>query len=396
MNKLRRKHIYVIIATSCLIGATLGLTTNVAGLYINSVCEYLNASRGQVSLTITICSVAFALAGMLVPRLLKEQNYRLFVASATVLTVVCTVCLSLAEKLWVFYLLNALRGFGAGLISSVPVTIMLNNWFVRNNGLITSLVLGFSGIIASLFSPVLAGVIEKYDWQKGYLFNAGAIALLCGLAWLLPVGLNPESVGEQAYGASEEKNSASKEQSDDEIDKIKYLLIVAFAVFCAMGTSFGQHLPGLASYYGLPESLGATLLSMAMLINTMGKLMLGAGIDRFGSRLTLICGCLICAVGYLLLMSGRVILLYGGALLMGLSYGLTIVGVVFLIRKCFGTRNYSRVYPSVSMLMMSFSAFSSSLVGFSYDLSGSYYLILSVMAVMLILSALIVMTVDRD
>ena len=50
------------------------------------------------------------------------------------------------KTLPMFYILGALRGMSTALFSSVPLTMIINNWFVEKHGLATSIVLSFSGV----------------------------------------------------------------------------------------------------------------------------------------------------------------------------------------------------------------------------------------------------------
>ena len=77
----------------------------------------------------------------------------------------------------VLMILNGIRGFASGLIGTVTVTVMINYWFNKNNGLMTSIAMGFSGLAAALLSPFLTGIITSSGWRTGYMTVAALTVL---------------------------------------------------------------------------------------------------------------------------------------------------------------------------------------------------------------------------
>ena len=143
-NKLSGRYLLIMLAMCGLIASSVGLQTNIAGLFFTPIATGFNISKGAVSLTLTISNLVFAFGGIVAPKLLKESNLKVMVIGATVLEAAGTILLSMAPNIMFMYILNAIRGFAAGVLGFVIVTMVISNWFKANVGLMTSIALGFS------------------------------------------------------------------------------------------------------------------------------------------------------------------------------------------------------------------------------------------------------------
>ena len=66
MRGLRGKYLLVLVAMCGMIATSLGILTNTAGLFFSPVSEDFGTGVGNVSLTLTICNLAYAASGMTV------------------------------------------------------------------------------------------------------------------------------------------------------------------------------------------------------------------------------------------------------------------------------------------------------------------------------------------
>jgi len=88
MKEIKGKYLLVLIAMCGVIGASLGLTTNVTGVYITPVAEAFNVGKGTVSMTLTICNIVYSIGGILVAKMLNQKSYKkVALISAVLLTV---------------------------------------------------------------------------------------------------------------------------------------------------------------------------------------------------------------------------------------------------------------------------------------------------------------------
>ena len=362
----------VLVAMCGLIATALGMLTNVAGLFFTPIADDFGIGRGSVSLGLTICNLVFAVGGLFTMRIVTAGRFRLTLLAGTVATAGATAALALSHGVVMLYVLNAVRGFAAGVLGIVLVTTVINNWFHRNSGLITSIAMGCSGLVGAALSPVLSAVIQSAGWRVGYLVCAALILLFNLPAVLLPIALRPEDVSLKPLGETEAA-SGTNAATASLVQPVLFGLALGYAVLASLLSAFPQHFPGLADAYALPASVGSAALSVCLVANTGGKLLCGALADRFGARRTLLLlgGLVAASVALMLAVHAGGALLIGAALL-GFSYALATVGLVVFTKDVFGLENYGRVYPKLTLGTTVSNALGSSLVGFMFDASGAY------------------------
>ena len=398
-GKISGRYLLILIAVSGLIATSVGLTTNVAGLFFTGISDEFGILKGSVSMTLTICNIVFALGGLAAPKLLKEERLRVLLIGGTALIAGSTALLGLCPNIYMMYILNALRGFAGGVLGFVMITMVINNWFHTNVGLATSIAMSCSGLAGALFSPVISGVIESGGWRTGYLFTAAVMAVLNLPAILFLPSLKPETKGMVPLGYKPSENSEKKETAGEtssaaKISMVLFLMVTAYSFMACGSTALPQHFPSIADSYMLSASVGAMMLSVCMVANSLGKIILGALADRFGSRISLLLYCaLTIGAAVLMMLVHTASAMYIGAGLFGLVYALGTVGVVMMTKDTFGLENYSRTYPKISLAGTIANAVFSSVIGFMYDISGNYVPTLILMLTMLGLNTLIILRV---
>lgn len=392
---MKHKAWLVLVAMCGLVAASVGISINTSGIFYSVVANSLHIYRGSFAFHMTIFSLVTAITALFVPKLLQKVNYKLLLLIGILIATASTAMMAMARQVWQFNLLGGIRGFSTGLFSIVTVTMVINNWFKSKNGLATSLALAFSGIMGAALSPVFALIIQKSSWQITYLVEAGMILLLCLPALILPYKFNPLDEGLQAYGAVEGKTEKTNRSEKTALGWGLTMLIV-FAFLVSFTSSMTQHLPGYASSIGYSAELGASLLSLGMVGNILSKLLVGSLSDYLGiAKSTLILIALnLVACGLLLLASSSSILLVG-SFLFGSCYGLGAVSSPLLTRMAFGDQNYGKTFPIVSFTGNIGASLAFSSIGYIYDFSSSYRPAFLIIVLMLVVSAVNVVLLDR-
>lgn len=369
-----------------LVGSAVGICMGTAGLFYTAIAEDFSISKGSVSLMYTITSVAAAFAGLFIPRILRKENrLKLLIITGIVLSIGGTALLSLASGLWSLYLFSVIRGAGAGLLSFVLATTVINRWFLAKNGLMVSIAMAFSGLPGVLLSNVFTGVIEKSGWRFGYLFVSVVMIIFCLPAILFPLSVKPEAAGLKAYGYEEfqkykEENpqTAVVAQSNEIVNPkaAEMVLLIAFTILTCVIASVLQHLPGFAVSIGFAASLGALMTSLASAANILSKLMYGVLADRIGAyKATLLCAFINIVSILILLLLKFPWSLAAGAFLFGFTFANSSTALSIMTRELFGIDKYTRVYPTISFAGAMANAFGVTLLGMIYDLFGNYYIV---------------------
>ncbi len=388
-QKFSLRYLLVLLSSCGMMAASVGLLINSFGVFIIPIADDLMLGQGAVSMMHTVSNLCMAVSGMLTNKLLQKLRLKPILIAATVLLVGTTVGLGLSSNLFVLYLFCAVRGFVGGIVGNVLVAILVNNWFVKNNGTFVSIAMSMSGVIGAVFSPVLSSIIQASGWRVGFFAMAGFILLFELPGILSPIDVYPSLVGCLAYGETPQTihPTADEQATGGTLAKVAllpFLLISLFQLIVAFSTSFPQFFPGFAREMGLPAATGALMVSVNLAMNTGGKLSFGLLSDRIGAKKTVFIFSALLFFGPILLIIFRPWCLLPAAILTGVSYSLSTVGVVLLVRSAFGVEKYNQVYPKMVLLGTASNALGFSLIGFLFDLTGSY------MVSFLLLQALLV------
>ena len=396
MNNNKGVYLLVVLSMCGLIGTSLGLITNIAGLFFSPIAEEFQTLRGSVSLTLTLSNLLSALGGLLMPKLINDSHLKRTLILCTLGISITSILLGLSHSLILMYLLHMIRGFVAGLTGIVLITVVINNWFQERVGLAMSIALSFSGLSGAIFSPLINQVITISGWRVGF-FVVGILAILLNLpAILFLPSIHPESKGYQPFGYKKiqdnEVISSTKETS-----KVYFVICCIFASIAVGFTSLTQHFPGIGQAYGYATIVGATMLSLAMIANSAGKVILGILIDTFGSKRPILLHCMIlCFSTISLLLFHSPIMLYLASFFYGFVYSVANIGLATMTKDLFGKENYSKTYPTFSMFGTIGSSITASGIGYIYDYTHSYSPILIMILTLFILNTIFVLYCYRN
>ena len=374
----------VMLAMCGLVGSAVGICMGTAGLFYSHIASDLNVSSGSVSLMYTITALSAAFAGLLIPIILKkEKMLKPLIIGACILTIGGTFLMSLANNLFLLYVLSIVRGVGSGLLSFVLATTLINNWFYARNGLMVSCAMAFSGLPGVLLSGVITNVIMSSGWRFGYVFVSIVMLVFSAPAILLPVCLRPQMADMQPYGyedylkyreANRDKVVFQQSSSGVEMFSVEMVSLIVYTVFACVIASMLQHLPAFALSVGLTASVGALMSSMASASNIASKLMFGALTDKLGAhRTTVLCAVINVISVVLMIFVHTPLTMALGAFLFGFTFANSSTAMSILTRETFGMENYTKVYPLIAFVGSAANAVGVTLMGMLYDASGSYY-----------------------
>ena len=395
---MKAKHILVLAALCSLASASVGVCMNTAGLFYNPIAEDLSVSVGSVSLTVTILTVASSFSGLLVPRIMKENTVFWIVACGMVLMSGGALIMSFAESVFLLYAGSILKGFGSGLVNFILITAISNNWFYKSHGLITSVILSFSGIPGVILSPLIRSMILTYGWRTANTGVAVLLALLCLPFLLFRVTIRPEKQGLKPYGyeefiAEKEKGNIRVISSADENFSFHtplFALTSTYMILVCLAAALPNHLPAYAESISM-AGISGIILSMTLAGNIVSKLIFGIIVDRSGARNAIfLCAALSLSAMTVLILHPSELIVLIASFIANFTAANSATGVTMIVSDMFGEKNYSTAYPVISFIGSYAMAFSSAAMGFMYDLTGSYTVIFA--CIMAIQAAVIIVT----
>lgn len=362
-----------IVSLCGLISCSLGICSNVQGVFFTEAAKDLHVMVGTFSMQNTVACIITYILAIYFAEIAEKVNYQKMLLTGAVMTGISFVAMGAIRNLIVFYILGIVRGIGASVFAVAIVTIGIQNWFKEKTGFVTSLVFCTSGITGMVLSPLFAWIMEHFSWRVAYVIMGSISFLLILPAICSGFTLKPQQKGMQPYG---KEQAEKREQAGASVEKSAWGVfgaLAGIAVLYNLILGFSQHLPGYGESIGMSATQGAFLLSLCMFGNVVFKLFSGIISDRCGAVKTTNLMVGINLVSVILLFALRVLWLQETcAFLFGVMYSVITVCLSLTTLECCGGTEYSRVFPKISMVGGIANPVAVSLLGYVYDLSGSY------------------------
>lgn len=304
------------------------------------------------------------------------------------------------------YLCGILIGVGNACLTYSAVPLMINLWYRSNIATMISLATSGQALGKLLFSPVSTYLTAAFGWRNAMLF----FGILSGVLFLSVTGLflknSPESIGLSPYdplpgGSSPPQDEATGLPAGQVFRSPVFFLLAVSAFFAGYCLSVNTSIVAIAKTSGALSAGAAGFSGSAIAAGMLiGEPAFGAMLDRDTNlRRPLLLFTLIQAAG--LVLAANIYLFPGlilaGSFLIGLGVGATaIVLIPSVCRLLFGRRTYGAFYQKLVAVISAANAVSSYLTNYLYDLTGSYALILYVMAGITLLIFLFVILAVRQ
>jgi MFS family permease len=385
---MEKKHYgWAVLSACCAMMLGLGMTTNAIGQYFVPVTNDLNLGMGQFTFYYALRGIFLVASMTMLNKLLQKIEARLLLSVCFAVQLLCTALMGTFTQVWQWYVAGAVMGAFLPPVYFVIPPIVLSNWFIKKKGLVIGIALAFSGVGGAIMNPILANIIQSYGWRIAYFANA-IIAGVVVLPFLMfVIRLNPADKGLKPYGYEEQPaESPDGVPAEADANKLKgasretvvrsfsFAAMVALFIACGFFAGYPQHLTAYGVFIGHPATLASLLLSLSMIGNFTSKLVLGYLNDRFGGKVMIFTSLALTTASLLLLLGGAGYLpaLMIGSLLAGCFLSISSVATPLLIHTVYGSRDYARIFVLLSLFQNLFVSFGPPIVGFMFDLSGSY------------------------
>lgn len=389
MKKKPIHYAWLILAACCALqGGTLGLIQNTVGLFYLPVCREMGFELGDFTFHATLKGLASCAVLPLAVPILRRGNIRVTLTVSLLVMTLCTMGMSLLRSLWQWYAVGIVQGVAGAVLNGVTIPVLLGNWFRQKKGLAVGIAGTFSGVLGMIANPAGSALIDAMGWRAGYV-AFGLTSLILILPFTLFVfRYAPEDMGLAPYGDAPASQSG-RVKADAPAVKPGLMMLAGLVVLHAVAmftSAFNQHLVAFSTSVGFAG--GAVLVSVSMAGNMLGKLALGSLSDRTGPARTTLLSFAMALAGFLIVFRTG-IALYAAAFLTGMILPSATVLMPLLIQRAYNDRGYERAYSYISTLGSVVYAFSGSVMGYMYDRSGSYTLVVQLCTALLAVSVII-------
>lgn len=383
---MKKIHYSWVIMVGCFFLMTdLGLQLSLVSVFLKPVSESIAVSRTAFSATYLISGPFGILSGICDGKLYRRFSMRRVIMVGSCMTALSIIGFSFATSLWQFYVIAPFYGFGSGLTSTIPVSILLSNWFQEKRGIATSIAFTGSSIGNLIFTQLSVHILLVLDWRMTYRILA--VTRLC---IVLPVALflikaHPQQAGLQPYGAGKTGTAhPDGKQSGETVTGITQKAFMKTPVFYCLGFSafsialcilgIQNHFQSFLTDLGYTSVFAANVLSLLLIAQIIGKFSIGILLDKVGPRFSSLCVMVLFLFGCCcLLYTGKVsALAFVGAFAIGLSASQVTIFPPYMTSEIVGNREYPAIIGKVQLFNTLGTNINSTATSMLYDMFHGY------------------------
>ena len=404
----------------------VGALTQIAGVFslsstlsvfLKPITEDLGVSRGAFSLVRTgEVLISAAIAPLIGPHIDRRGGRSLIVIGAVVASL-GYILLSQVEKFWQFFLLRCtLVVVGDTLMGSLVVMVIISRWFIRKRGraiAISNLGTGIAKVSMPLFA---ASLFVWVGWRQTWaVFGILALALVVWPAIAL-IRSSPEEMGLHPDGEPLPQPNALSSEREAKLSGVQRQALAAdvpwsradalrTGAFWLIAFSFGIASVGIAGLnlhvFAFVTDIGYSPMTAAGIMSTIAFTQLGSTLfwgllaERIDIRKATMAQFLTQAIGLMLaITAAQLRFVYAGFFLYGIGLGGSFVLREVVWANYFGRLSLGTIRGLGLFLTQIFAASGAPFFGFLFDVTGSYSLSFTLFAGTLLLSAVLIMSVQ--
>ena len=329
----RNGYCWVVCAVATLLlFVTMGTVSNGFSVFLPYIMDHMGLTHAQTSSLVTLrCLVSFfAMLGIGV--YYRKVSLRIGTAIAAACAGVAFLLYSVATTYPVFCIGAAVSGLSYGLGSMIPVSILMNRWFVQHKALALSICATGSGIATIALPPVTTLLVERLSMAAAFRIEAVGIFVAVAVIALF-LRSDPADMGLRPFGQAEtpaEREGPAAPPVSKTLTPQMWALMACVSLFMgALANPGFSHLSVLFSSEGFSSTVVAAIISGTGAMLTLGKIIYGQTTDRIGGcRSSLLFGALLLA-GYLLCclaFLGSIPLCVATVLCIGVGYPIATIG----------------------------------------------------------------------
>ena len=351
------------------------------GLYIEPLESEFGWSRTQVSLGFSSSFVVAGVSAPIVGRWVDSRGPRSAIVVGAVFTAASYLLLATTTMLWQWYFYSAVNALARQLMFFIPFQTLILRWFDRRRGIALGIFgTGFS-LGGFLFVPVMATVIESFEWRGGFAFSGLAVAAI-----FLPIGLfvvrnSPSEVGQVVDGQPSQSGEPSPSTERSGVrpgvalrTPLFWVLATAFTLFFFGVFGLLVHQIPFFESVGVSRRTATAIVSISAGTSILTRLTLSWYADRVARFETIAM-----ALTVVLMASMVALLVDSGPAGIGVFLLLWIVGrsagpimEALLLTQAFGARYFGTLLGAVVVVETAGQILSPAIAGAIFDATESY------------------------
>ncbi len=389
-----------------LLAATIGtmcgiftLTNYTQGFFVGPVTSEFGWSAPQFFLSYTVLMCSGLLTGPLIGYIAQRVGLRTVGIVGLIGHSLAYVVLSLnTGSLMLWYLSWALVAIlGAG---SLPIiwTGVLNNWFTKHRGKAIGITMAGTGLGAFLLPPIVEFLIANHGWRTAY-HGIGLGALLISLPIVFALFKEKPDSSTATDGEVMANKVETWGLTTKDAMRTKQFWILGAVLFLTVIVVAGllSNFERIMTEQGFERSSIAQIAAVMGLTVIIGRLMVGALVDRFWAPGVAACFFLVATLGLLILVGTQVTMATAllVAVMIGLAAGAELDLLAYLTGKYFGPAHYPAIFGLIIAFFTVGAGIAPPLFGMAAQMFQGYGTMLSISIGLLLVSILLFLSLGR-
>lgn len=389
-----------------LLAATIGtmcgiftLTNYTQGFFVGPVTSEFGWSAPQFFLSYTVLMCSGLLTGPLIGYIAQRVGLRTVGIVGLIGHSLAYVVLSLnTGSLMLWYLSWALVAIlGAG---SLPIiwTGVLNNWFTKHRGKAIGVTMAGTGLGAFLLPPIVEFLIANHGWRTAYR-GIGLGALLISLPIVFALFKEKPDSSTATDGEVMANKVETWGLTTRDAMRTKQFWILGAVLFLTVIVVAGllSNFERIMTEQGFERSSIAQIAAVMGLTVIIGRLMVGALVDRFWAPGVAACFFLVATLGLLILVGTQVTMATAllVAVMIGLAAGAELDLLAYLTGKYFGPAHYPAIFGLIIAFFTVGAGIAPPLFGMAAQMFQGYGTMLTISIGLLLVSILLFLSLGR-
>lgn len=383
MTANRSPHIFygyiVLVAAFCIVAIAGGIWA-IFGVFFEPMLTDFGWTRAELSVASSLSILFLTLFGIAGGKFTDRFGARLYVTACGLFLGLGFFLMSRVNAIWQVYLVYGVV-IGVGMSGFwVPMMATVARWFVRRRGMMVGIVLAGGGVGITIMPPLVARLISAVGWRISYTC-VGLITMIIVILAAQFLRRDPAQAGQFPDGVDETGTELSGLQAEGFSLRQAigtrgfWMLCAIFSCLWFSANAVWVHIVIHAIDSGIPATSASSIPAVMGGVGIVARIIMGTAADKIGFKATLLIGFALMAVSLLWLLVARELWAF---YLFAVGFGFGFAGLAVLesplVARLFGLTSLGVILGSMEFVSTVFGVTSPIIVGYIFDIMGSYQL----------------------
>lgn len=391
-----------VLGCGTLVAGTVTFYTVVIGDFFVPAAESLGVDNSSISLYSTLLYLGIACGLPFVGNCIHRIPPIGIAVFAAIQSLVI-FALSFSQSVIWWWIGGFIVGIGMAFTSIVFISSVLTNWFVKKTGFAIGLAWSIASAVAAIMSPITVSMTEALGWRLSLMIFSLVGATLAVPSALFLVSHRPELKGLKPYGYEELSEEAEAKietgiPTKQAVFSRAFFLIALALALTQIVSVINAYFPMYAKSVNFDPSVGALMISVALMVDIFLNPIVGMTIDRIGAIKGFVVWSFVGILSMIILMfsAGNPLIAYLGAGLEDTMYVLLGVGIASVTSTVFGPKNYAKIFAYLTVFGLATGSAGGYIIATLYQKTGSFNAVFIFCMIAITVISLSVIGAGRD